>query len=707
MKTLNRLISLLMVALMLTAFVPFTSVSAADEETENYNLTIENTYSTSFLAESGVVGGMSFFGSTEFEECYGNQLSGVAREIYDSMVKSYVVDKAIGEYTHTFDIPFTFDAEISGGSIVMNDALEEIDIEIDYAVQAARDAFLYDHPEVFWFRIIGSSYRVSATGNSAIGYTGSIKTITIIPKEIYVGVSAKISQYDTAVESALAAITVTDSRYNTLKNIHDYICKNAWYNLVEEQRVHSSEPFFIGDGGVVCEGYAKTFKIICDKLEIPCVLVSGDAGGAHMWNYVQMDDGKWYLVDATWDDQERKIYDTYFIANANTVGFNDVTISEERTERNDFSGTGVYNFIYPVLSTTAYSVHIHEWDSDYTVDMEPSCTEKGSKSIHCKTCEVTKSVTEIAAGHTDANADTCCDICDKGMPIEIGCCGVKVWDEELNAEVFDDSVKYYLYVDGTLEIYGAGEVETRAFYENDKVKKLVVRDGITKIGSESFDECDYLESVVLSSSVVTIGEAAFNGCSGLKDIVFPVSLVAVDNSAFIGTNLKYVYYGGTESQKYNISIATEGNDVLLYDAVWHYQTTEHICDYSEIIIDPTCEKSGIATFGCVVDGCSYTKTESVDALGHDMHSSEIIKYSTCTENGVEVVECSRCSCSEIKEILTIEHNYDDGFCVNCGDYMCSCNCHKSGLVGFIWKILGFFYKLFRSNKVCSCGVAHY
>jgi len=56
----------------------------------------------------------------------------------------------------------------------------------------------------------------------------------------------------------------------------------------------------------VCEGYAKTAKVILDKLGIPCILVKGmmDDGVTselHMWNYVQID-GKWYALDCTADD---------------------------------------------------------------------------------------------------------------------------------------------------------------------------------------------------------------------------------------------------------------------------------------------------------------------------------------------------------------------------------------------------------------------
>ncbi len=395
MKILNRIISLFMVALMLTATVTITPVSAVEVITENYTLTVENPCVDSSVAENSAFGGISFFGSAEFDGCYGNQLSGVAKELYDSLVKNYVTDEKTGEYTHTFETPFTFNAEISGGSVLMNDELQEIRLEISCSMQTAMDAFLYDHPEVFWLRKISSSCSASVSGNFISGYVGSINDITVKPTEIYGGASANISQYEASVNYALACVTVTESRYDTLKNIHDYICNNAWYNYVNENRVHSSEPFFIGDGGVVCEGYSKTFKIFCDRLDIPCTLVSGYAGENHMWNYVQMDDGKWYLVDATWNDRESVIYDTYFLAYADTVGFNGLTISEERTERNDFSGTGIFSFTYPVLSSTAYGSHVHEWESDYTVDAEPTCTEKGSKSIHCKTCDETKSMTDI------------------------------------------------------------------------------------------------------------------------------------------------------------------------------------------------------------------------------------------------------------------------------------------------------------------------
>lgn len=128
------------------------------------------------------------------------------------------------------------------------------------------------------------------------------------------------------------------------------------------------------------------------------------------------------------------------------------------------------------------------------------------------------------------------------------------------------------------------------------------------------------------------------------------------------------------------------------------------------------------TFG-LVDEDTYAEF-TIPEIGEDASESEFEIFNehthsyaastipaTCTANGIITYVCS-CGDTYSEIVASTGHRFDEGEskCSDC-DYDkandCSCNCHKSGLPGLIWKILRFFYKLFKTNKVCGCGVAHY
>ncbi len=67
------------------------------------------------------------------------------------------------------------------------------------------------------------------------------------------------------------------------------------------------------DTNVVCEGYAKAFKYLCDNSsfessKVACIFVTGTmypgGYGGHGWNIVKMPDGKRYIVDVTNCDED-------------------------------------------------------------------------------------------------------------------------------------------------------------------------------------------------------------------------------------------------------------------------------------------------------------------------------------------------------------------------------------------------------------------
>jgi transglutaminase/protease-like cytokinesis protein 3 len=101
--------------------------------------------------------------------------------------------------------------------------------------------------------------------------------------------------------------------FQTVKFFHDYIILNCSYD--DSLNNYSNAYGALVEGKAVCEGYARAFKYLCDRVGIPCELVIGSTDVDHMWNVVEIE-GKWYHIDLTWDDPRNKDGDyigyTYF-----------------------------------------------------------------------------------------------------------------------------------------------------------------------------------------------------------------------------------------------------------------------------------------------------------------------------------------------------------------------------------------------------------
>lgn len=102
---------------------------------------------------------------------------------------------------------------------------------------------------------------------------------------------------------------------------------------------------------------------------------------------------------------------------------------------------------------------------------------------------------------------------------------------------------------GTLTISGTGEMwdfinegtpDINPFipwqHYKDKIKKVVVEDGITEIGEKSFYFCHNLEEIIIPSSVVNIDYEAF-AYSGLKKAVIPNGVKTIEARAFFSCSL--------------------------------------------------------------------------------------------------------------------------------------------------------------------------
>ncbi len=141
-------------------------------------------------------------------------------------------------------------------------------------------------------------------------------------------------------------------------------------------------------------------------------------------------------------------------------------------------------------------------------------------------------------------------------------------------------------------------------------------------------------------------------------------------------------------------------------------TGEHEFSSPERIKDPTCTEPGEEKVKC--SQCGYTETRKIEPNGHDF----IIRISsfdgTCTEDGYVVRMCIFCNETQ-KEITSIATGHidedSDGYCDKCGEKLktdCSCICHKDNAFSrFFYKLFRILWKIFRINKSCDCGAAHY
>lgn len=148
------------------------------------------------------------------------------------------------------------------------------------------------------------------------------------------------------------------------------------------------------------------------------------------------------------------------------------------------------------------------------------------------------------------------------------------------------------------------------------------------------------------------------------------------------------------------------------------KATGHKSDSGVVTKAASCTATGVKTYSCTV--CkSVLKTETIAKKAHTEITIPAVA-ATCTETGLtEGKKCSVCGTvlTAQKTVAKSAHsdNDSDGICDKCGTIItpavdpkpCSCNCHKTGFMGFIWKIVNFFNRIFKTNPVCECGVKHY
>lgn len=315
-------------------------------------------------------------------EAYRAQLEPEAQAMYDEMKTKFATP--IASIDLSIEPTFTnlsFEKKDNEWSFT-DESKAEVQTWFRDNVTAAYLALEKDHPEMPWLKGsgFGPSYNYSIPGTSAgaTTVTGDSKVSNV--KFSFNTVDETIwntNSFSMAVETAVNKVnakkmdlTDVDESIKTIRAIHDSLCELITYDGTTESPFNQSAySGLVSPNKTVCAGYATSFKLLCDKFDIPCVYVSGTAGGteggtqkggAHAWNYVKIDDA-WYAVDVTWADQTTINTDFFLVGSTTKAGSGwgegvaNVAFSASHIESGSWiSGDNTLSFPYPTLSTDEY-----------------------------------------------------------------------------------------------------------------------------------------------------------------------------------------------------------------------------------------------------------------------------------------------------------------------------------------------------------------
>lgn len=159
------------------------------------------------------------------------------------------------------------------------------------------------------------------------------------------------------------------------------------------------------------------------------------------------------------------------------------------------------------------------------------------KDYNATILQLTNKVTELTAKVNEITGDV----------VSVGKCG--------------NDINYVLYSDGKLILKGTGamfdyasSIETSGnnspFCDNDRIKSVVISEGITSIGEFAFSFCNNLKTVTLPTSLKTIKRNGFmphideyivhQNLYGLTEITIPPKVTEIAKYAFSGTAIKSV-----------------------------------------------------------------------------------------------------------------------------------------------------------------------
>ena len=299
-----------------------------------------------------------------------------------------------------------------------------------------------------------------------------------------------------------------------------------------------------------------------------------------------------------------------------------------------------------------------------------------------------------------------------------------------------------------------------AFFGDNHMKTVDLSNRVAQIDKCAFAGCEMLEEAYFGDRIDTIQDRAFTSLDNAMKILVEGVLNGIlrpddtdqnaDQAGDISTAFNMIakvtklkravfkndpaksIYGAADSNR------SFPDDCVVYypqgshtwaaelkdDGTWQgYQTGlwhgDHIAQFADTVVDPTCTKQGYTHHVCTVKDCPYdpvddtfvsatdhtwvktqtnppsctaqgtafykcsacgaTRTEKIAALGHDLSRCDLVPDATCTQPGRAVGTCARCGV-KIDEVIPAKgHDYSyksasstEPTCTESGRYKGTC-----------------------------------
>ena len=237
-----------------------------------------------------------------------------------------------------------------------------------------------------------------------------------------------------------------------------------------------------------------------------------------------------------------------------------------------------------------------------------------------------------------------------------------------------------------------------AFFGDNHMKTVDLSNRVAQIDKCAFAGCEMLEEVYFGDKIDTIQGRAFTSLDNAMKILVEGVLNGIlrpddtdqnaDQAGDISTAFNMIakitklkravfkndpaksIYGAADSNRSFpddcVVYYTQGSYTwaaeLKDDGTWQgYKTGlwhgDHIAQFADTVVDPTCTKQGYTHHVCTVKGCTYAPVDDtyVAATDHTWVNTQTLPP-TCTEQGTAFYKCSACGATRTEKIAPLGHD---------------------------------------------------